>query len=54
MAKAHGRNKAYGAAAMQARDRDQLLALAGRVESAWHQGQVQLVSLLGPVQEGRA
>ncbi|WP_343634929.1 diguanylate cyclase [Roseateles sp.] len=54
MAKAHGRNKAYGVAAMQARDRDQLLALAGRVESAWHQGQVQLVSLLGPVQEGRA
>jgi diguanylate cyclase (GGDEF)-like protein len=54
MAKAHGRNKAYGVAAMQARDRDQLLALAGRVESAWHQGQLQLVSLLGPVQEGRA
>ena len=53
MAKAHGRNKAYGVAAMQARDRDQLLALAGRIESAWHQGQVQLVSLLGPVQEGR-
>ncbi|OWQ88501.1 hypothetical protein CDN99_16750 [Roseateles aquatilis] len=54
MAKAHGRNKAYGVAAMVARDRDQLLALAGRIEAAWHQGQVQLVSLLGPVQEGRA
>ncbi|MBO9686538.1 GGDEF domain-containing protein [Roseateles chitosanitabidus] len=54
MAKAHGRNKAYGVAAMAARDRDQLLALAARIESAWHQGQVQLVSLLGPVQEGRA
>jgi len=54
MAKAHGRNKAYGVAAMQARDRDQLLALAGRLEAAWHQGQVQLVSLLGPAQEPRA
>ncbi|MET0209609.1 MAG: diguanylate cyclase [Burkholderiaceae bacterium] len=54
MAKGHGRNKAYGIAAMVARDRDELLALGARMESAWHQGQVQLISLLGPVQEGRS
>ena len=54
MAKAHGRNKAYGVAAMQARDLEQLLALGARLESAWHQGQVELVSLLGPAQEARA
>ncbi len=48
MAKAHGRNKAYGVAAMGADDLDALQVLAGRLESAWHQGQVQLVSLLGP------
>lgn len=54
MSKAHGRNKAYGVAAIQATTREELLALAGRMESAWHQGQVDLISLLGPQMEGRA
>ncbi|UXH78214.1 GGDEF domain-containing protein [Roseateles amylovorans] len=54
MAKAHGRNKAYGIAAMRCEDLEALQALAGRLESAWHQGQVELVSLLGPTQGERA
>ncbi|SEL77099.1 diguanylate cyclase (GGDEF) domain-containing protein [Roseateles sp. YR242] len=54
MSKAHGRNKAYGVAAMTARNPEELLALAGRMESAWHQGQVDLINLLGPQLEERA
>ncbi|WAC74198.1 diguanylate cyclase [Roseateles sp. SL47] len=54
MSKAHGRNKAYGVAAVKAQTREELLALAGRMESAWHQGQVDLISLLGLQMEERA
>lgn len=54
MSKAHGRNKAYGVAAIHATTREELLTLAARMESAWHQGQVDLISLLGPQMEQRA
>ena len=54
MAKAHGRNKAYGIASMSAQGREALLALQGRLEAAWQAGQVQLLALQGPVQEAKA
>lgn len=54
MSKAHGRNKAYGVAAIHAGTREELLTLANRMESAWHQGQVNLISLLGPQMEERS
>lgn len=53
MAKAHGRNKAYGIARMSAHGREDLLALQGRLEAAWQAGQVQLLALQGPAQESR-
>ena len=54
LAKAHGRNKAYGIASMSAQGREALLALQGRLEAAWQAGQVQLLALQGPVQEAKA
>lgn len=48
MAKAHGRNKAYGVQRIDARDEAELAALANRMEAAWQQGQVGLVALQGP------
>ncbi|MEJ6007093.1 diguanylate cyclase [Paucibacter sp. AS339] len=48
MAKAHGRNKAYGIESIEASDEPALLALAGRMEAAWHEGSVQLRALSGP------
>jgi diguanylate cyclase (GGDEF)-like protein len=47
MAKAHGRNRAYGILSMDAQDESSLLALSGRMEAAWHQGQVSLLALQG-------
>jgi predicted signal transduction protein with EAL and GGDEF domain len=49
MAKAHGRNRAYGIASMDGRDEAGVLALAERLEAAWHQGAVQLLVLQGAV-----
>lgn len=51
MAKGHGRNKAYGIAAMAAADLAQLQALGQRLEAAWQQGQVEVVHLAGPEPE---
>ncbi|MFY7867658.1 diguanylate cyclase [Roseateles sp.] len=48
MAKAHGRNKAYGIESIDANDEPTLLALAGRMEAAWHEGRVKLRALSGP------
>lgn len=48
MAKAHGRNKAYGIESIEASDEATLLALAGRMEAAWREGAVQLRALSGP------
>jgi diguanylate cyclase (GGDEF)-like protein len=51
MAKAHGRNKAYGVLQIDARDEAGLIGLTTRMEAAWQAGQVKLVALQGP-QEG--
>ncbi|MDT9001104.1 diguanylate cyclase [Paucibacter sp. APW11] len=48
IAKAHGRNKAYGLERSEARSEAELLALTERMESAWHEGQVVLASVQGP------
>jgi diguanylate cyclase (GGDEF)-like protein len=48
MAKAHGRNKAYGIQAIDATDEAGLLRLAGRMEAAWHEGSIRLLALQGP------
>jgi diguanylate cyclase (GGDEF)-like protein len=48
MAKAHGRNRAFGIEAMAVEDEAGLAALAGRMEAAWHEGRVKLQSLQGP------
>ncbi|MDN3918989.1 GGDEF domain-containing protein [Roseateles violae] len=47
MAKAHGRNKAYGIEQIAAADEAQLAQLSNRMEAAWHEGQVKLVALQG-------
>ncbi|MCV2360772.1 diguanylate cyclase [Paucibacter sp. TC2R-5] len=48
MAKAHGRNKAYGIQSIAAEDEANLLLLAAHMEAAWHEGSVQLLALQGP------
>ncbi|MCV2370633.1 GGDEF domain-containing protein [Roseateles oligotrophus] len=50
MAKAHGRNKAYGIQAIAADDEASLLLLAARMEAAWHEGSIKLLALHGPEQ----
>jgi len=50
IAKAHGRNKAYGIARIDAQDEEQLAAIAPRMEAAWAAGQVRLLALQGPAQ----
>ena len=47
MAKAHGRNRAYGIEHIAAADEAALALLANRMEAAWHEGQVGLVALQG-------
>ncbi|MCV2352019.1 GGDEF domain-containing protein [Paucibacter sp. Y2R2-4] len=56
MAKAHGRNRAFGIEAMAVEDEAGLAAMAGRMESAWHEGTVKLQALHGPhrFEEGKA
>jgi diguanylate cyclase (GGDEF)-like protein len=51
LAKAHGRNKAYGVLHIDARDEAELVQLAKRMESAWQEGRVGLVALQGPSPE---
>lgn len=48
MAKAHGRNRAYGVAAMAASDEAAVAQLSARLEAASHQGSVTLLALQGP------
>ncbi|HLO94596.1 MAG TPA: GGDEF domain-containing protein, partial [Burkholderiaceae bacterium] len=50
MAKAHGRNKAYGLQWADAPDSDSLLQLAEQMEAAWHDGKVRLSTQAGPAQ----
>ena len=56
MAKAHGRNRAYGIEQIAAADPTELALLTNRMEAAWHAGQVKLFSLHGPTsfQESRS
>ena len=48
LAKAHGRNRAYGVHRVQAADEPQLEAIARALETAWLAGEVTLTSLNGP------
>ena len=48
MAKAHGRNKAYGVEQIEAHDETELASIAQRMEAACHEGLVKLVALQGP------
>ena len=50
MAKAHGRNKAYGLQWADATDGDGLVALSEQMEAAWHDGKVRLSTPAGPAQ----
>ncbi|MDY0743531.1 GGDEF domain-containing protein [Paucibacter sp. R3-3] len=52
MAKAHGRNKAYGVEHVDAHDEQELAQITAAVEPACHAGRLRLVALQGPV--GRA
>ncbi|HEX2013102.1 MAG TPA: tetratricopeptide repeat-containing diguanylate cyclase [Roseateles sp.] len=50
MAKAHGRNKAYGVLSANVRDEAGLAQLAKRLEAAWQEGLVELAALQGPAE----
>jgi len=51
LAKAHGRNRAYGVRMLHARDESQLDAIGKSLEEAWHAGDVALTQLRGPGSE---
>jgi len=48
LAKAHGRNKAYGVERIHAADANAAAELTARLEAAWSEGQVALMALNGP------
>jgi len=48
MAKAHGRNKAYGVEHVDARDEPELAQITAAVETACHAGRLRLIALQGP------
>jgi diguanylate cyclase (GGDEF)-like protein len=48
LAKAHGRNKAYGVERIHASDVAAVEQLTARLEAAWSEGQVGLIALSGP------
>jgi len=48
LAKAHGRNRAYGVRTLRARDEVQLEAIGRALETAWLAGEVSLTPLSGP------
>ncbi|WP_343624429.1 GGDEF domain-containing protein [Roseateles puraquae] len=48
LAKAHGRNKAYGVERIEAADALAAAQLTARLEAAWAEGQVGLLALTGP------
>ena len=48
LAKAHGRNRAYGVRMLQAQDEQQLEAVGRALETAWLAGEVTLTPLRGP------
>jgi hypothetical protein len=47
LAKAHGRNRAYGVRLMHASDEASLEVITLSLESAWREGQVELTLLQG-------
>jgi diguanylate cyclase (GGDEF)-like protein len=47
LAKAHGRNRAYGVHLLHARDEDALTEITRSLETAWREGQVTLTQLQG-------
>ena len=49
LAKAHGRNRAYGIESIEARDEAALQALAANMETAWRAGSIKLLALHGPL-----
>ncbi len=48
LAKAHGRNRAYGVRTLHARDEQQVDAIGQSLEEAWRKGEVALTHLQGP------
>ncbi|RZJ13292.1 MAG: GGDEF domain-containing protein [Rubrivivax sp.] len=48
LAKAHGRNKAYGVERIDAQDAQAAARLTARLEASWSEGRVGLISLSGP------
>jgi len=48
LAKAHGRNRAYGVRTLHASDEPQLAAIGKSLEAAWRAGEVSLTHLHGP------
>ncbi len=48
LAKAHGRNRAYGVRSLHASDESQFDAVARSLEASWHAGDVSLTPLRGP------
>ena len=52
LAKAHGRNRAYGIESINAVDEAELALLANRMEAAWHEAQVGLVALQSSIVGG--
>jgi diguanylate cyclase (GGDEF)-like protein len=51
LAKAHGRNRAYGVRLLHARDEGKLDEITRSLETAWREGQVALTLLQGPAEE---
>ncbi len=51
LAKAHGRNRAYGVRLLHASDEAQLDGITRALETAWRDGQVALTLLQGPTGE---
>jgi diguanylate cyclase (GGDEF)-like protein len=49
LAKAHGRNLAYGVRLLHARDESELVQISRGLEAAWRQGRVKLTPLRGPL-----
>ena len=54
LAKAHGRNLAYGVRLLHARDERELKEISQGLEAAWAAGRVKLMPLRGPMQAGAA
>ena len=48
LAKAHGRNLAYGVSELHARDESELVEISHRLEASWRDGRVQLSAQRGP------